>query len=254
MASRLDQSNEILIYLPDEKPNHGTSLLHGFQSVMGRMAAMAATASIVAVAGGQSESYLSWILFAAFVVCGLGGIFQTVQIWRFGSGYSLSVISASAFIAICISALQAGGPAMLSTLMVVASLVQFIFVANLSLLRRIITPVVTGTVLMLLAATVIPVVLDRLSDLPEGSPSVAAPVLAGMTLVILLGMRLFATAKVQQWAPVAAILSGCICAIIWGIYDFQRVEEALWIGIPAIEWPGFDLSFGSTFWSLLPGL
>ena len=247
------QVNENLLYQPDERPSHPAALFHGFQSVMTRMAAMAATASIIAVAGGQSEGYLSWIFFSALVVCGMGSMLQTFRFWRFGSGYSLSVTSASAFIAICISALLAGGPAMLSSLIVASSLIQFVFISRLSWLRRVISPLVAGTVLMLLASTIITVVLSRLSDLPEGAPSVAAPVLAGTTLLILLALRLFASPKWQQWSPVVAIVVGCAIAVPFGAYDWQLVMAAAWIGLPSYSWPGFDLSLGATFWGLLPG-
>ena len=247
------QVNENLLYQPDERPSHPAALFHGFQSVMTRMAAMAATASIIAVAGGQSEGYLSWIFFSALVVCGMGSMLQTFRFWRFGSGYSLSVTSASAFIAICISALLAGGPAMLSSLIVASSLIQFVFISRLSWLRRVISRLVAGTVLMLLASTIITVVLSRLSDLPEGAPSVAAPVLAGTTLLILMALRLFASPKWQQWSPVVAIVVGCAIAVPFGAYDWQLVMEAAWIGLPSYSWPGFDLSFGATFWGLLPG-
>ena len=248
------QANEFLLYQPDERPSHRASLLHGFQNVMSRMAAMAATASIVAFAGGQSESYMSWILFTALAVCGLGTIFQTLRIWRFGSGYTLSTAAATAFIAISVSALAAGGPAMLSTLIATSALIQFALISRLSLIRRIITPVVSGTILMLLSATIIPLVLGRLSDVPESAPDVAAPVLAGVTLAILMGLRFFASARLQQWGPLIAILVGCVIAASLGLYDFEGVIAARWIGIPSLaEWPGFDLSFGATFWALLPG-
>ena len=247
------QVNENILYQPDERPSHPVSLVHGFQSVMTRMAAMAATTSIIAVAGGQSQGYLSWIFFSALVVCGIGGILQTFRFWRFGSGYSLSISSASAFIAICISALLAGGPALLSSLIVASSLIQFVFIYRLSWLRRVISPLVAGTVLMLLASTIITVVLGRLSDLPEGAPPVAAPILAGTTLFILMLLRLFASPKWQQWAPVVAIVVGCVIAAPFGAYDWQHVMEASWIGFPSYTWPGFDLSFGATFWGLLPG-
>ena len=164
------QVGEHILYQPDERPTYPVSLAHGFQNVMTRMAAMAATASIIAVAGGQSQGYLSWIFFSVLVVCGVGSILQTVRFWRFGSGYSLNVVTASAFIAICISALVAGGPALLSSLIVASALIQFAFISRLSWLRRVITPVVAGTVLMLLASTIMTVVLSRLSDLPEGAP------------------------------------------------------------------------------------
>ena len=247
------QVNKDILYQPDERPSHPASAAHGFQNVMAAMAGMAAAASIIAVAGGQSQGYLSWIFFASLVVCGIGRILQPFRLWRFGSGYSISVVSGSAYIAICISALLAGGPALLSSLIVVSSLIQFVFISRLSWLRRVISPMVAGTVLMLLASTIMTVVLSSLSDLPEGAPSMAAPILAGTTLSILMALRLFASPKLQQWAPVVGIIVGCIIAAPFGAYDWRHVMEASWIGIPSFTWPGFDLSFGATFWGILPG-
>ena len=249
----MTQVNENIIYQPDERPSHPVSLLHGFQSVMTRMASMAATVSIIAVAGGQSQDYLSWVFFSALVVCGIGTTLQTFRFWRFGAGYSLGVNSSSTFIAICISAVLAGGPALLSSLIVASSLIQFVFISRLSWLRRVISPLVAGTVLMLLSATIITVVLGRLSDLPEGAPPVAAPILAGTTVFILMALTLFASPKRQQWSPVVAIVIGCAIAAPLGAYDWQHVIEASWVGFPSFTWPGFDLSFGATFWGLLPG-
>ena len=51
------QVNETVLYQPDERPSHPASVVHGFQNVMTAMASMAAAASIIAVAGGQS-----WII------------------------------------------------------------------------------------------------------------------------------------------------------------------------------------------------
>ena len=245
--------NEHIVYQPDDLPSHPASFLHGFQEVMTRMAGMAPRVSIVALAAGQSEAYLHWILFSILVICGVGHILQTRQFWRFGSGYPLSVASSSALIGICISALSAGGPVMLSALMTVTSLVQFAFISRLSLLRRIITPVVAGGVMMLLTATVIPIVLSRISDVPEGVPSATAPILAGTTLFILLGLRLFAPTRWQQYAPVVAILAACVIAVLFGSFNFQRTLDAPWIGVPRYPVTGFDLDLGATFWALMPG-
>ena len=66
-------------------------------------------------------------------------------------------------------------------------------------------------------------------------------------------MRLFAPPTWQQWGPIIGLLAGCAVALAWGVYDFQRFLESPWVGLPASQWPGFDLSFGATFWALLPG-
>ena len=78
------QTNEGILYQPDERPNHLSTFVHGFQHVMGAIGAMAATVSIVAGAGGQSEDYLAWIFFSSLVVCGLGRILQTIRIQKPG--------------------------------------------------------------------------------------------------------------------------------------------------------------------------
>ena len=62
--------------------------------------------------------------------------------------------------------------------------------ARLSLLRRIFMPVVTGTVIMLIAATVAPVIYDSLDDVPEGIDAAAAPWVAGVTLAVMVAMVL----------------------------------------------------------------
>ena len=245
--------NDEILYQPDESPPPLAALGHGFQNVVGRLAAMAATTAIVAQASDQSQDYLAWIFFTSLVICGLAHIAQTYRVWRFGSGYPISVVTATAFIAVSTSTLLAGGPALLSTLIAASALIQFGLISQLSKLRRIITPAVSGTVLMLLAATVISVVLARVSDNSAGSPPAAAPTIAAVTLVVFVGLKLFASPAWQQWAPVIAILAGCVVAAPFDVYDFQKVANAPWIGIPTVVWPGFDLSFNTTFWALLPG-
>ena len=245
--------NEHLIYQPDDRPSHPASLAHGFQNVMTRMASMAATTAIIAVAGGQSEEYQSWIFFSVLAVCGIGTMLQTVQFWRFGSGYSLSVASSPVFAAVAISALLSGGPLMMSALMVLSGLIQFVFISRLSLLRRVITPLVAGTVLMLLSATVIPIVFARLANAPEGTHFTAAPVMTATVLCILVALRFFAPAGLRQWAPVVAILTCCVVAVGFGAYDFQKVIDAPWIGFPVYPITEFKPDLGAAFWSLVPG-
>ena len=247
------QTNEHILYEPDDPPPTLASLGHGFQSVMGRLTGMAASTAIIVQASGQTESYLSWVFFVSLLVCGLGTICQTFQVWRFGSGYPLGVTNGTAYIAVCISALVAGGPTMLSSLIIVSALLQFALVSRLSLLRRFITPVVSGTVLMLLSATVMSVLLSKLSNTPEGVPQVAAPAVAAVTFAVIMALRLFSPSAWQQWGPVIGILAGCAVAASFGLFDVQPFLEAPWVGIPLNSWPGFDFGLSTEFWALLPG-
>ena len=73
--------------------------------------------------------------------------------------------TSGAFIAICVGAIAQGGPAMLATLVVISSLFQFLLAWRLSLLRRILTPTVAGTVIMLIPVTVMPIVFGMLGPM-----------------------------------------------------------------------------------------
>ena len=83
--------------------------------------------------------------------------------------------TSGAFIAVCITALAEGGPAMLATLVALSSLGQFSISVNLSFLRRILTPTVAGTVIMLIPVTVMPIIFDMLADTPIWILSVKRP-------------------------------------------------------------------------------
>ena len=93
---------------------------------------------------------------------------QAARIGRLGGGHLLITGVTPNFIAVSVLALEEGGPALLASLVVVSSLFYIAVAAWLPLLRRIITPVVSGTVLMLIAAMVLPIAFDRLSEIPEG--------------------------------------------------------------------------------------
>ncbi len=246
-------TNDHVIYEPDEPIPAHVALGHGFQSIMGRLSGLAASTAIIAQASGQPESYVSWIFFVSLAVCGTGTILQTFRIGRFGSGYPLGVSNGSAYIAVAVSALIAGGPALLSSLIIVSALLQFVLGSRLSLLRRVLTPTVTGTVLMLMAASVMPVLLSKLSITPEGAPDAAAPAVAGVTFAIVVGLRLFGPPTIKQWGPAIAIVGGCVLAVPLGLFDIQPFIEAGWIGIPLDARPGLDFGLSAEFFALLPG-
>ena len=160
--------------------------------------------------------------------------------------------TSGAFIAVCVTALVQGGPAMLATLVLVSSFFQFILSSHLSLLRRILTPAVAGTVIMLIPVTVMPIIFDMLKQVPEGSPALAAPLSAFVTVVVITGIALKAAGSLRLWAPVIGVVVGSVVAGAFGLYDMGLVARASWAGLPDGEWPGLDLGFGAAFWALLP--
>lgn len=253
MADQPTDTHQDIRYEPDERPPLALSIGLGFQYAILAVAGIVLTPVMMIRIAGGSEAYLSWAVFAALVISGTTTIIQSVRIGRIGAGYILLMGSSGAFIAVCVSALEQGGPGLLASLIVIASLFQFVLATKLSWFRRIFTPTVAGTVLMLIPVTIGPLVLGKLTDVPAGASPAAAPVTAGVTLVVTVVMALYNSSAWRLWAPVIGIGAGsAVGGLVFGIYETGRISEAAWVGLPAVVWPGLDLSFGPAFWALLP--
>ena len=237
---------------PEDRPPLLLTIGLGTQFAILVVTGIVLAPAIVVRAAGGSEVFLVWAAFAALVVSGLTTILQARRIGPFGSGYILIMGTSGAFIAVCVTALAEGGPGMLATLVFLSSLVQFTLAKRLSILRRILTPAVTGTVIMMIPVTVMPIVFDMLADVPDDVEPLASPLVAGVTLAVMLAIAFGSRSTLRLWAPIIGIVVGCGVALWFGLYDTARVAAAGWIGVPAGGWPGFNLDFGPTFWILLP--
>ena len=240
-------------YEANDKPPPALALGLGLQLAILTAAGIVLTPAIVVRAAGGTEAYLSWAVFAAVAISGATTVLQAVRVGRLGAGYVLAMGTSGAFIAICVAAIAKGGPAMLATLVVVSALFQFALAARLSLFRRILTPTVAGTVIMLIPVTVMPIVFGLLTEVPDGSPASAGPLSALATILVIAAIALRATGALRLWAPVIGVVVGSVVAGFYGLYDVNRVAEAAWIGLPEGTWPGLDLDFGPVFWALVPG-
>ena len=239
------RENETVRYEPNENPPTSIAIGAGMQAAMLVLAqAVLMVVAVVRIAE-QSDAYLLWAVFAALIISGITTVLQAVRVGRVGAGHVLIMGTSGPYLAVCVAALVKGGPATMASLIVISSLFHFLLAARLSLLRRIFTPVVSGTVIMLIAVTVMPIVFDSLTKVPDGTSSAAAPIAAFVTLAALVVLVLRGPASWRLWSPVIGIAAGCIVSIPFGIYDVQQIVDAPWVGASFSSWPGLDVSLGS---------
>ncbi len=240
-------------YEPDETPPLPLTIGLGFQMALLSIGGIVLTPAIIIRAGGGSDEYLAWAVFAAVIVSGVSTILQAIAKYRIGSGYILLMGTSGAFIGVCIGALNKSSPATMAALVIVSALLQLLFAAKLSTFRRILTPTVTGTVIMLIAVTVMPILFDMLTQIPEGASSLGGALSGVVTLAATLLLAFKARGILRLWAPMIGVLAGTITSVFFGIYDTQPIQEASWIGFPSFSgWPGISFEFGPTFWAFLP--
>ena len=237
-------------YEVHESPPFLAALGHGLQFSLIASATLLVTPVVVAKASGRDDAYLVWMVFASLVVVGVSTLLQVRRVGPIGGGAVLPMFTAAFSIPFCITAVADGGPATLTTLVLVAAAVQLAISKWLFILRRIVTPTVGGTVMMILSITLASVIFALLDDASEAAP-VAAPLTALATLTVVTALTLRGSALLRLWGPVVGIVIGCMVAAALGIYDVERVLRAPWVGLPG-EWPGLGLDFGIHFWTLLP--
>ena len=240
-------------YQPDDSLPTALLLRTGAQLAFASLIPIVFIPAIVMRAAGVTDDYLSWAVFAAVAGAGLATMLQAVRARRVGSGHVLVMGGSGAFIAVSIAAVGEGGPALLATLVASAALFQFVLSTRLSLFRRVFTPTVSGTVIMLIPVTVVSAVASLPAPAREEGGGAASLLTALVTLLLIIVLSRLARGAVRMWATVIGVAAGAFVGGVLGLYDTDLVAQAPWIGLPAAAWPGLDWGFGAAFWGLLPG-
>ena len=176
-------------YEAHESPSLPASLGYGVQFSLIASATLLVTPVIVASASDIGESYVTWMVFASLVVVGVSTLIQVRRIGPVGAGAVLPLFTAAFAIPFCITAVVDGGPATLMTLVIVCAVIQLVISTWLFILRRIVTPTVGGTIMMILSITLASVVFSLLDEASKVEPE-AAPLTALATMVIVAALML----------------------------------------------------------------
>lgn len=214
---------------------------------------------VVTLAGGRS-ALESRVVLASVVVCSLLMLATTVGFGRLRTQnlYVSTVDPIS--VPFCIIALRHGGTGTLAALVVVAGLFQVVAGLRLSGLRRLITPAVSSALVVLAMISLVPVLVDAVTERRPGGPAggrLGVLVCMIVALAVMIGLNARGRAALKLWAAPLGMAAGIVAAIGFGLYDFDRVREASWFGLPEGGWGLFGIrggesAFGPTFFTLLP--
>ena len=177
----------------------------------------------------------------------ISGIATFLQLYR-GKfiGMGLPVVMACSFTAIG-PMVQVGGQYGLGTMfgsVLVAGLVILLLAPIFAKLSHLFPPLVTGTIVTLIGATLIPVAINNLAG-GEGSADYGNMdnlILGLMTFLIILLLYRFTKGFLQSISILIGLVAGMVIAIFMGKMDMQPILEASWVQLPvpcAIESPSF---------------
>ena len=238
-------------YEPDEFPTGRAAAGIAGQLSLLMVVPLAILPALVSQLAGQTDAVAARAVVASMIVCGATTLLLTVRMGRLRSD-SLYVATVDLVsLPFCILALASGGPATLAALVVVSGLFQIVIGLRLSYLRRVVTPQVRGTVLILAFAALVPVLADAGTSL-ETDLDWFVPISVLLTVAIIVAIALWAPKTWRIWAPAAGMGAGLLGAIAVGAYDFDLVADAAWVGLADIgSSPGWGIHY-ETLVSMLP--
>ncbi len=239
-----DPTRNGLIYEANENPPPGLTGLLALQYVFLLVAPITITPLIIVSFLDLPMETASWVVFAALICSGITTIIQIQRFGKIGSGYMLFMGTSAAFVGCGVAAVELGGFALLGAMAIASAPLQILFAWSLGRLRKIVTPLVGGVVIMLIVVSVLPIALELLERpvSPEIDPMHNLwP--AGATLLAILVLSAFGNAQIRVASPLIGLIIGSAVAYPLGLMSFAGVLDAPWIGLPLGDWPGLDFSF-----------
>ncbi|WP_329008931.1 nucleobase:cation symporter-2 family protein [Streptomyces sp. NBC_01601] len=218
----------------DEIPPPRQLAAFGLQHVLAMYAGAVAVPLIVGGALRLSAADLAYLITADLLVCGVATLIQCVGFWRFG--VRLPIMQGCTFAAVSpmvlIGTTGGGLPAIYGSV-IVAGLAIVLLAPVFGRLLRFFPPLVTGTVILIIGVSLLPVAGNWAAG-GVGSKDFGAPrnlALAAFVLAVVLGVQRFAPAFLARVAVLTGIVAGLVVAVPFGFTDFGGVADADWVGI-----------------------
>ena len=164
------------------------------------------------------------------------------------TGFSVPVFLASsfAFIApIAFGVAEYGMSATLSGLvaagLVYMGLAALVRARGVAIVHRVLPPIVTGPVIMVIGLALAPVAVDMATGMAVGDYSASAITVALIALLATVLTAVFARGLLKLVPILVGIGVGYVAAAAFGMVDLTPVRDAAWFAVPAFMMPTFSL-------------
>jgi xanthine permease XanP len=245
--------NNDLIYQLDDRPAFAPAIFAALQHVLASFVGIITPTLIVGNVLGLG-AYVPYLVSMALFVSGLGTFVQAKRIGPIGSGLLCLQGTSFAFLSAILSAgmivkSRGGSPEeILSTLFGVcfcAAFVEIAFSQVMTKLRKIVTPVVTGTIICLIGLSLIKVAMTDIAG-GFGAPDLGALHhlgLAALVLTTIIVLNRFKSQVVRLSAVIVGLILGFAVAWYTGRVDFANMAEVPLISVPVPFKFGFSFDW-----------
>lgn len=228
--------NSNLLYSVEDKPPFGLSLLLAAQHLLAALGGIIAVPLVLGNVLQLSTQDTIILVNAALLVSGVVTIIQCRGLGPIGlrlpsvMGTSFTFVAA----ALAIGFSDAGVAGILGASLV-GSLVMIIGSFFMPYIRKLFPPVVTGTVVMMIGLSLIPVAVDWFAGGQRGDANYATPenlLMASFVLVIVVVLVQWGKGIFSAAAIVIGMMTGYIVALALGWVSFEGVKSAQIFAVP----------------------
>jgi len=246
MSNKVSSVNNI--YKLDGRVPVAKAIPFGLQHILAMFVANLAPISIIAAAGGLSQSEIAILLQNAMFVAGIATLIQLYPVWRVGAKLPIVMGVSFTFVTVLSTiAVNYGYPTVIG-----AVLVGGIFEGTLGLLakywRKIISPIVAASVVTAIGFSLFTVGARSFGGgYVEDFGSAQNLILGTITLVVCLVWNSLAKGYLKQLSVLAGLVVGYIVAIFMGKVDLTVIFADGLIALPKLLPYTPEFNLGAVF-------
>lgn len=230
-------------------PAFFAALQHVLASVVGIITPPLIIGSVLGL-----QAYIPYLISMSLLVSGLGTFIQARRFMGIGAGMICLQGTSFAFLGVILSGglmvkARGGSPeeimAMLFGCNLIAALIPILISRCIAPLRKVLTPVVTGTVITLIGISLIKV---SITDWAGGhnAADFGAPwnlALGALTLLVIVALNRSRNRWARLVAVVAGIAVGCVAAALTGHLQLKPMATGSWLVMPGFFRFGFNFDW-----------
>ncbi|POY44456.1 purine permease [Avibacterium gallinarum] len=237
--------NNNLLYSVEDKPPFGLSLLLAAQHLLAALGGIIAVPLVIGnVLKLPTEDTIT-LVNAALLISGVVTIIQCRGLGPIGIRLPSVMGTSFTFVAAALAiGFSEDGVAGILGASLVGSLVMIIGSFFMPYIRKLFPPVVTGTVVMMIGLSLIPVAVDWFAGGQRNDPNYATPenlMMASFVLVIVVILVQWGKGIFSAAAIVIGMMTGYVVALALGWVNFDGVKQAQIFAVPQ------PLHFGLSF-------
>ncbi|MGB9933810.1 uracil-xanthine permease family protein [Haloarcula amylolytica] len=231
------KKQSVVLYDIEDKPPLGKAIPLGIQHVLAMFLGNVAPPLILAGAVGSVTGETTFLVQMALIVAGVATIVQAYPVGPVGALLPVVMGTSFAFLGPLIGIGNQFGIAAVFGASLLAAPVEVVMGISFDRFRQYFPPLVTGIVVMLIGLTLIPTVMNYAAGASagpsaEGYGSFVNLGLAGLVLIVTVGLNQFFEGFLRVISVFVGIIVGYAVALALGVVDLSAVAAAGWVTVP----------------------